>query len=125
MGPAIAAHPGPAWSHDKKLGLGLVAGGSVALVVGIALWANESDLQGQIDGTPTPTTYDQIQSLRALEDKAQGYATWGNLLVIAGLAAGGAGAYFLWRDHTHHVTAVTPAPVDGGTGMTLVVGGRW
>lgn len=114
-----------AWSHDKKLGLGLAAGGGVALVVGLALWANESDLQGQIDSTPTPTTLQDVQNLRALEDKAGSYATWGDILVVAGLAAGGAGAYYLWRDHQHHVTAVTPAPVDQGTGMSLVVRGTW
>jgi len=112
------------WSRSKKLGIGFVAGGTVALIVGVALWANESSLQGQINSTPLPSTYADVQSLLSLEDRAQSYANWGNGMVLLGLVAGGVGAYYLWRDHAERVS-VAPAPAPSGTGATLVMGGRW
>ena len=115
--------PAVPWSHDKKLGIGLAAGGGVALVIGFALWANESSIQDQINTTPTPTTLNDVQSLKSLEDKASSYALWGNVLVIAGLAVGGTGAYYLWKDHKN--ATIAPVPVDHGTGAALVVGGSW
>jgi hypothetical protein len=118
-----SAEPAVPWSHDKKLGIGLAAGGGAALVIGFALWANESDLQDQINKAPIGTLA-QIQSLKSLEDKAGSYALWGDILVVVGLAAGGAGAYYLWKDHKNPVV-VAPTPVDQGTGAALVVGGRW
>jgi hypothetical protein len=122
-GSGSAEPPPPPWSRDRKLGVGLSAGGGLALVIGFALWASESGYQDDIKKAPT-STLKQIQDLKALEDKAGSYATWGDIMVVVGLAAGGAGAYYLWKDHNAAVT-VAPAPVDNGTGMTLVVGGRW
>ena len=120
---SAAPEPAKPWSSDKKLGVGLAAGGGVALVIGIALWANESSLQSQINSAPD-MTLPQIQSLKSLEDRASSYATWGDIMVVVGLAAGGAGAYYLWKNHNADVT-VAPTPVDNGTGAGLVVGGRW
>ena len=51
-----------------------------------------------------------------------GYALAGNILFVAGLAAGGAGAYFLWRDHKSRATIV-PAPSEHGA--AVVVRGTW
>jgi hypothetical protein len=121
---AVPSEPSVPWSHDKKLGVGLVAGGGVALIVGLALWANESSIQDQINTTPTPQNLNDINSLKSLEDKAASYALWGNVLVVAGLAVGGAGAYYLYRDHKNQAT-IAPVPIDHGTGAALVVGGRW
>jgi hypothetical protein len=120
-----SAEPVQPWSQDKKLGVGLAAGGGLSLAIGFALWANESSLQGQINSAPIATLAN-IQSLKALEDKAGTYATWGDIMVIVGLAAGGAGAYYLWKDHQNQASVtITPAPVDNGTGARLIVGGRW
>jgi hypothetical protein len=104
--------------------VGLIATGGAALIAGIALWFDERSLQDQINSHATNTLTD-IQNLRSLEDRASTAATWGDVLVIAGIAAGGAGTYFLWRAHRGHVTAITPAPAEHGAGMTLVVGGHW
>jgi hypothetical protein len=123
-GSGSAEPPSPPWSTDKKLGVGLSAGGGLALVIGLALWANESSLQTQINSAPTNTASD-IKSLKALEDKASGYATWGDIMVVVGLAAGGVGAYYLWKNHNAANVTVTPAPVDNGAGAALIVGGRW
>jgi hypothetical protein len=112
------------WSHDKKLGVGLAIAGGAALVIGFALWASESSVQGQINAS-ADNTLAQIQALQSLESTANGYAWGGNVMVIAGLAAGGVGAYYLWKDHKAHVTAVAVTPLDRGTGAALVVGGHW
>jgi hypothetical protein len=111
------------WSRDKKLGIGLAVGGGAALLIGLALWASESSVQSQIDSAPTNTLAD-IQSLKSLEGTAEGYAWSGNVMVVIGLAAGGAATYYLWRDHQAHLT-VAPVPVDHGTGATFVMRGSW
>ena len=122
-GSATPVEPSKPWSFDKKIGVGFAAGGGAALIIGFALWANESSIQSQINSAPTNTLTD-IKNLKALEDKASGYATWGDIMVVVGLAAGGVGAYYLWKDH-HAPVTVAPAPVDNGAGAALVVGGRW
>jgi hypothetical protein len=111
------------WSQEKKLGIGFAAAGGAALIVGLALWANESSLQGQINSTPLPQTSADVQSLLAIENRAQSYANWGNGIVLLGLVAGGVGAYYLWKDH--EAATVTPVPATSGTGATLVIGGKW
>ena len=126
--PAPAA-PGPGGDvaprdRDRNLGLSLAIGGGVVLAIGLGLWGEESSIQGQIDRQPTNTIAD-INQLKSLESNAANYAAWGNVLVVTGLVAGGAGGYFLWKAHRAHVTAVAPAPADRGTGMTVVVGGSW
>jgi hypothetical protein len=107
--------------NDRNLGIAAVAGGGAAFVIGLALWANESGVQSDIDKHPANSSND-FRELKTLEDKAGTYATWGNIMVITGLALGGVGGYLLWRDHTPHVV-VTPAATDHG--VALVVGGRW
>ena len=95
------------------------------------MWASAGDLQGQIDKTtspPTGTTSQQIaafQALHDLESRASKYAWSGNIMVAIGLAAGGIGAYFLWKDHDSHVDTIAPAPAATGEGATLVVGGHF
>ncbi|HEV7559564.1 MAG TPA: hypothetical protein VGO00_29010 [Kofleriaceae bacterium] len=106
---------------DRNIGIVTAAGGGVLLVIGLTLWLSESSLQSDIDHHPTHSPSD-FADLVSLEDRASSRATWGNLLVITGLAAGGVGAYYLWRDHEAHVV-VTPQPVDHGAGVSL--GGRW
>lgn len=111
-------------TRERKLGVGLAGGGVIALVIGFSLWASKSDLQDQIDSHPT-RTYADFQDLTALEDRASSRALWGNLMVGLGLALGGAGAYYLYKDHQNRSATLTPAPVESGSGMTLVFAGRW
>lgn len=111
-------------TRERKLGVGLAGGGVIALVIGFSLWASKSDLQDQIDDHPT-RTYSDFQDLTALEDRAGSRALWGNLMVGLGLALGGAGAYYLYKDHKNRSATLTPAPVESGSGMTLVFAGRW
>lgn len=108
-------------TRERKIGFACAVGGGLAFVLGLALWSSESSVQSQIDSAPTNTPA-QIQALRALEDKANGYAWEGNVLVVLGLAAGGVGAYYLWQDHQLRAT-VTPVAHD--TGAAVVIGGTW
>ena len=120
-GAAQPLPPGPPEDpHDRNLGIGLAAGGGVALVLGFALWASYSSVQDSID-THAINKRSDFDDLTALEDRAATYAIAGDCLVLAGLAAGGFGAYYLYRSqHEHHVV-VTPAPVAGGAGLTLTI----
>lgn len=111
-------------TRERKLGVGLAGGGVIALVIGLSLWASKSDLQEQIDRHAT-RTYADFQDLAALEDRAGSRALWGNLMVGLGLALGGAGTYYLYKDHENRSTTLAPAPVESGTGLTLVFAGRW
>jgi len=120
--PSTPPPPAVPWSHDKKLGVGLAVGGGALIVVGIAMWASESGVQSDIDAAPDQSASD-IQHLKDLESKAQGYAWGGNIAMVLGLGAGGYGAYLLWKDHKEHTT-LTPAPAPGG-GVSFVLRGSW
>ncbi|HEX2691708.1 MAG TPA: hypothetical protein VHN14_34095 [Kofleriaceae bacterium] len=106
--------------HDRPLGIGLAAGGGAAFVLGLALWASYASLQDSIDHHPTRDRND-FADLIALEDRASSYAITGDCLVLVGLAAGGLGAYYLYRSHHRHHIAVTPAPIVNGTGLMLTI----
>jgi hypothetical protein len=108
-------------TRERKVGFGCAAAGGLVFLIGLALWSSESSVQTQIDNAPTNTPA-QVQALVALEDKANGYAWGGNVLVVLGLAAGGVGAYYLWHDHQLRAT-VTPIAHD--TGAAVVIGGQW
>jgi hypothetical protein len=117
------ASPGDSFfaTRERKLGFGFAGGGTLVVLIGLALWSSESSLQAQIDSAPTNSPSD-IGALRVLEDRANHYAWEGNVAVVLGLAAVGVGAYFLLEDHRLRAT-VTPA--DHGTGAAVVLGGRW
>ncbi len=106
--------------HERNRGIAFATGGGVALVLGLALWASYGSLQDSID-THRTDTRSEFDDLKALEGKASAYAIAGDCLVLAGLAAGGLGAYYLYRSHNQHRIAVTPAPVPSGAGLTLTI----
>ncbi|HEY1815681.1 MAG TPA: hypothetical protein VGG74_25205 [Kofleriaceae bacterium] len=123
---APAAEPAPASpagsffdTRDRTLGVAFAAGGGVALLIGLVLWASEHDTQNQIEAAPDATLAD-VQGLVALEQHASNEAWAGNVMVVLGLAAGGVGGYFLWRDHKARATVV---PAEHG--VALVVEGAW
>ena len=111
-------------TRERKIGFAAIGVGAAALIVGLSLWASESSIQSDIDNHRTQTLAD-FQDLNELEDRAASKALWGNILVGAGLALGGVGAYYLYKDHQNRRVTVTPAPAEVGAGMTLVLGGRW
>ena len=111
-------------TRDSQLGFGLVAGGGLAFLLGLALWSSESGLQDQINSAPNNTTA-QITALRDLEDRASTKAWEGNVLVFVGLAAAGIGTYYLLKDHDMHATVTPVGPVDHATGAAVLLGGRW
>ncbi len=111
-------------SKDRKVGVGLAGGGVIVLVIGFSFWNSASDLDGQIDDAPR-NTLPQLMALHDLEDRAGTKALWGNILVGVGVGVAATGAWFLYRDHQTRRGVITPAPVEAGTGMTLVYGRRW
>ena len=116
--------PGPVDQRnhrDRNVGIALVATGAVSLALGVALWASYSSLQRQIDDHPTNNRRD-FEELTALEDRASTYAIGGDIAVVVGLAAGGIGAYYLYRHHRR--VAIAPTPLAHGAALTLtIVGG--
>lgn len=123
--PADAPAPlpeAPADHGDRTLGFAFAGGGALSLAIGLALWASYASLQDQIDQHAVRTPAD-FQDLRALEDSASHRAIAGDVFVVAGLVAGGIGAYYLIRDHRRAVV-VAPAAVPGGAAMTItLIGG--
>lgn len=124
--PQPTTPPGPEGSNrERNIWIGVTSGGGLLVLIGLGLWANYRSLQQDIDEAPTGTA-EQIENLRALEDKASTRAWAGNFFVLAGLAVAGYGGYRLWQwSKSKHVT-VTPAPVEGGAAVTLtIVGDGW
>jgi hypothetical protein len=124
-----AGRPRPAHSTffsttERKLAVAFAAGGVISLVLGFSLWSSAGGLQDEIDAHPDRTLA-EINDLRALEDRAASKALWGNIFVVVGLAATGVGGYFFWKDRQKRQAAIAPVPAETGTGMTLVLGGRW
>jgi hypothetical protein len=121
VAPRPALPPGAPGDHrDRNVGIALVAGGGASLVLGIALLARYSSLQHSIDNHATHVRGD-FDDLKALEDSAASYAIAGDLAVVAGLAAGGIGAYFLYRSHHRRHIAIAGAPIKHGVGLTLTL----
>ena len=109
----------PEAHHDRTMGIAFAAGGGVALVLGLALWGSYSSLQDKID-THVTTTRSDFDDLKALENRAATYAIAGDGLVLAGLAAGGLAAYYLYWKPNHRI-AVTPVPIGNGAGLTFTI----
>ncbi|MGE0871813.1 MAG: hypothetical protein AB7P03_24870 [Kofleriaceae bacterium] len=121
--PPITA-TGSSTSRLSTRGKGIIiaAGGGFAVVIGLVLWSKTSNLQDDIDRSPDDTP-DDLRRIASLEDKASGYAMWGNIMMLGGLALGGWGGWILYKDHQARQVTVSPAPVAGGPGLTI--GGAW
>ena len=112
-------------STERKVGVAAGAVSLACLVIGFSFWNSESSMQDQIDNHPT-MTLTQLQDLHELEDRAASKALWGNIFVVLGLAAGGVSGYYFWKDHKNRSELVVgPAPTADGTGVKMVLGGRW
>jgi hypothetical protein len=89
------------------------------------LWSAASGVQSDIDNAPTSTKQD-LQNLKDLENKGDGYAGLGNLLAIGGVILGGVSTYFYIKDRSAAPTAtarLTPAVFDHGAGVVFTIGG--
>lgn len=109
---------------NRRLQLAGMAGGGTLFLVGLILWGSAAGVQSEIDDAPANTAA-QVAELRRLEDKGDGYAAAGNLLVVGGLVLGGISTYyFMKRGRAQPTTArIAPAAYPGGGGLTLVFGG--
>ncbi|MEO8704067.1 MAG: hypothetical protein ABI867_28710 [Kofleriaceae bacterium] len=107
-------------SHNRALGFAGVAGGGAMVLIGLALWRGKVGIQNDIDDHPT-NTRDDFKDLQRLEDKAGSRATFGNLMMVGGLALAGVGGWLLWRDREQHRLQVTPTPIEGGVAVILTV----
>jgi hypothetical protein len=102
----------------QVIGYTAVGGGAVLMLISFAMWSSASGLKDDIEAHPT-SDYDDILSLRDLEDTARSRAWTGNVLFLAALAAGGYGGYTLYRDRKAQHAVIAPAPVPGGAAILL------
>jgi hypothetical protein len=71
-------------------------------------------------------TLDQLQDLHRLEERAGSKALWGNVFVVLGVGLGAVSGYYFWKDSKNRSEAVVaPVPTEDGTGVKMVLGGRW
>ena len=103
----------------QVIGYAAIGGGATLLLISFALWSSASGLEEEIASHPVDE-HDDFVALRDLEDRARTRAWTGNVMFLAGLAAGGYGGWTLYRDRQaqRHAT-VAPAPVPGGAGVML------
>ncbi len=102
----------------QVIGYTAIGGGAALMLITFALWSSASGLKDDIEAHPTDD-YDDILSLRELEDTARSRAWTGNVLFLAALAAGGYGGYTLYRDRKAQHAVIAPAPVPGGAALLL------
>jgi hypothetical protein len=114
----------PPSTRRHRLEIAGMAGGAGMVVLGAALWAAASGVQGEIEDAPTMTRKD-LAHLKDLEAKGDGLAGLGNLLVIGGVIAGSLGTYFYIMDRRAASSAsarLTPTVLDHGAGLVLTIG---
>jgi hypothetical protein len=109
----------------RRLEIAGMAGGATMVSLGLLFWAAASGVQNDINSAPTATRQD-LQHLKDLESKGDGYAGLGNLLVVTGVLVGGLGTAFYIKDYytsSGTVARLTPAVFDHGAGLVVTIGG--
>ncbi len=99
---------------------GMATGGGM-VVLSFILWGAASSTQGDIDQAPTKTKAD-LQALKDLESKADGYAAGGNVLFLGGLVVGGISTYLYIRDRRSSSSAsahLMPTVLDHGVALSF------
>lgn len=116
----------PPSAARRRLLLAGMIGGGVSTTIGFLLWGEASTIQEQVDSHPTATAA-QIDDLKALEERGDSYANWGNLLFLSGVAVGAVSTYLFLRDRKKssamQSARIAPAVFDHGGGITLTIGG--
>ncbi|MGE0548061.1 MAG: hypothetical protein AB7O24_06730 [Kofleriaceae bacterium] len=120
--PGVTATTRGSGLSTRGKGIIITASGGFAVVIGLVLWSKTSNLQDDIDRARANTSRD-LMRIASLEDKASGYALWGNVMMIGGLALGGWGGWILYKDHQARQVTVSPTPIAGGPGVSI--GGAW
>lgn len=103
---------------------GVVGGGAGLMLIGALLLNSASGVQDEVDAAPTDTAAD-LDRLADLEDEGRSKTRWGNLTLLVGTAAVATGAYFVVRQGRagERPVRVVPTAVEGGAGVSLVIGG--
>lgn len=112
--------------RDLRLPIAGMAAGGAMILVGAIFWGSASGVQDDIDRAPA-NTRDQIIELQRLEDKAERYATAGNLMFVGGAILGGVSTYYFIKrrrqNQSTQMARVVPAVFPGGGGLSIVFGG--
>jgi hypothetical protein len=130
------AEPAPAGrpAGEQASGLGRVrwyswatAGAGVALMAtGGVFLAGARGKQDDIDAA-SPSSLADFRELESLEDDAETQATWGSVMLGAGVVAAGVGAALILvqmrssPDETGETVSLAPAAFDHGAGVSLTV----
>lgn len=130
-GPAPAGRQG----EDRPSGLARVrwyawgtTGVGAALLVGGALFLKGAQSKQDDIDAAEPTTLSDFRELESLEDDASSQATWGNIMLGAGVVAAGIGVTMIIlevRSSPDEVDTVSIAPtvLDHGAGIALTLRG--
>lgn len=102
--------------------IGMVGGGAM-LLTGMIFWGAASGVEDEIDQAPKRTRED-LENLRDLEAKGDGYATAGNLLFVSGLVLGGVSTYFFLKSDKRSTRSalITPTANAHGGGIAITGG---
>jgi len=95
------------------------------VVLSFIFWGAASSTQGDIDNKVVRNQQD-LADLRALEDKGDSRARWGNFFFVGGLVATGVSTYFFIRERRAEkarTARLTPTVFDHGAGVSLTFGG--
>ena len=101
----------------------MVGGGAVLATGGIVMLVSAQSIKRDVQNAPTNTIED-IQRLRALEDRGAQRTLIGNVLLIGGgvaLAVGVVRAVIQRKSTTPEATLVQPVPTEGGAVIVLTV----
>lgn len=110
----------------RRLQIAGMIGGGVSMTIGFLLWGEVGTIQEEVDTHPTQTAK-QIEDLKVLEARGDGFAAWGNILFLSGVALGAVSTYFYIRGRKSQTALqsarIAPALFDHGAGITLTLGG--
>ena len=102
--------------------IGMVVGGGL-VVLGVVMWAQAANVQGQIDNAPVGRPVD-FKSLRDLESQGDAFATIGNVCFGVGLIVGGVSTYLFFHNRNRAPrAALAPTVFPHGAGVSLTIGG--
>ncbi len=106
--PVVAEPAGDRWYQDK-VGVSLVGGGAAFVLAGVVTYALARGTLGDAEDAPT------YQEQEDLYSSAKTKRTIAVVFTIAGLAAGGAGAYWYWKKRPAEQRGIAIVPTtDGG-----------
>lgn len=106
---------------------GIMGGGAVVTGLGVVFLVQASSIADDVRAAPK-NTFQEIQNLRALEDKGQTRQRLGIALTAVGVVGLGYGIYRAISERTAPASAestsmrLTPVPIEGGAVLVLTMG---